>query len=288
MTSIPRRLKLRSSSFAHVAVLERHDRRQVLEERHLDPVVVEHRGELGADGAGPDDDDARRQVDHLQHVVGRQDPDAVGRDPRQALDAAPGGEDHVGRLQDPLAARPGRAVLAVQRDAHLARPVEAPAPGNPLDLVLADQRLQAGPHPADDLVAARRDGRVVEGHVAGDQHPELAALAGDAVVEVRRFQERLRRDAAPMEARPADLVLVDQSHAQAQLGGPERGRVAAGPGTEDDEVERVGGTDGHGVWVSRGEVMRACRWALPRGATPRHGSARAPRGPRPFAREWGR
>ena len=49
-----------------------------------------------------------------------------------------------------------------------------------------------------------------------------------------------------MEARAADLVLVDEGDLEAELGGAEGGRVAAGAGAEHDEIEVVGGADGHG------------------------------------------
>jgi len=61
-----------------------------------------------------------------------------------------------------------------------------------------------------------------------------------------------------MEACPADLVLVDQGDAKAELRRPEGRRVAASPRAEDDEVEVVGGANGHGQedlsawWVTNG------------------------------------
>ena len=61
-----------------------------------------------------------------------------------------------------------------------------------------------------------------------------------------------------MEACPADLVLVDQGNAKAELRRPEGRRVAASPRAEDDEVEVVRGANGHGQedlsawWVTNG------------------------------------
>ena len=43
-----------------------------------------------------------------------------------------------------------------------------------------------------------------------------------------------------MEARPADLVLIDERHFEAELGGPEGGGVPARAGPEHHEVEVVG------------------------------------------------
>ena len=69
----------------------------------------------------------------------------------------------------------------------------------------------------------------------------------DVLDEGGGFEQRLGRDAAAMEARPADLVLVDEGDLQAELGRPERGGVAARARAEDDEIEVVGRADGHGV-----------------------------------------
>src|SRR5260221_5425515 len=55
-----------------------------------------------------------------------------------------------------------------------------------------------------------------------------------------------------MEARPADLVLVDESNLEPELGRPKGRRVTAGAGAEHDEIEVVGRADGHGISVPRG------------------------------------
>ena len=77
-----------------------------------------------------------------------------GVEARQRLDPRAGGEDHVGRLEDAVAALAGRAVLAGLADADLVRALEAAAALDPGDLVLVDQGLEAGPQPLHDLVAA--------------------------------------------------------------------------------------------------------------------------------------
>ena len=128
----------------------------------------------------------------------------------------------------------------------LSGPSRRPRPCDPGDLVLVDQRLQAGPEPLHDLVAAGGHLDEVDLGVAGELQAEVLRVP-DAIGEGGRFEQRLRRDAAAVEARPADLVLVDERDLEPQLGGPERGRVAAGARAEDDEIERVGRADGHGV-----------------------------------------
>ena len=73
-----------------------------------------------------------------------------------------------------------------------------------------------------------------------------------------------------MEARAADLVLVDERDLESELGGPERRRVAAGARAEHDEIEVVGRADSHGsgclgaprgrAQASAGQVGHRGRW----------------------------
>ena len=260
MTVMPRRVKLRSSSWLTSRSSSGTIGREVLEERHLDAEVVVHRGELDADRAGADDDDVLRQ--------------------------RVGGEDVV-RGDDPLR-RPARGRAATSPASPVARMTSVasrtrspPAPGVPSSPCMLDA----------DRRRARRGGRgrrsrstlflsmsvlrpvhirfttwsrraairgVVDDGLAGDVDAEVLGVA-DALGEGGRLEERLGRDAAAVEARAADLVLVDEGDLEAELGGPEGGRVAAGAGAEDDEVEVVGRADGHGQAISgrRRDVARA-------------------------------
>ena len=245
MTVMPRFVKLRSSELAHLAVLERHDLRQVLEHGDLHADVVEHRGELDADRARADDDDVLGQRVHLEDVVARHDALAVRVRPGQRLDPRAGRDDDVGRVQDAIAALAGRPVLAGLADPDLARAVQAAAALDPRDLVLVDEGLEPGPHPLHDGVPAGRHRRVVDDRLAGERQAVVLGVL-DAVGERRRFEERLGRDAPAMEARPADLVLVDERDLQAELGGTERRGVPARARAEHDEIEVIGGADGHG------------------------------------------
>ena len=65
--------------------------------------------------------------------------------------------------------------------------------------------------------ASRRAGHrgVVDDGLARQGQPEVLRVA-DALDERRRLEQRLGRDAAPMEARAADLVLVDEGHLAAR------------------------------------------------------------------------
>jgi hypothetical protein len=184
----------------------------------------------------------------------------------QALDATAGRDDHVAGSQDLLAAGARRAVFAVERDPNRRCSIEATAAGDPRDLVLVDKALQARPHPLHDLVAPPCDHFDVEAGLAFQNDPEVAGLL-EAGEQLGRFEERLGRDAAQVQARPADLALIHESDAHTQLRGPECGAVAAGAGAQDDQVEVVGCACGHG---SGGLAMRW--WAIdggPAGAAAR-------------------
>ena len=252
-------LEAAQDDLADLGVLERHDLRGVLEERHLHADVGEHRGELDADGARPDDDDVLGQRRHAQDVVAGDDLLAVGLEPGKALHARAGRDDDVGRLQDALAALAGRAVLGGLEDADLLRPVEAAAAGDPGHLVLVDQGLEPGPHPLHDLVAAGGHLRVVDDGLAGERQAEVLGVA-DVLGEGGRLEQRLGRDAAAMEARAADLVLVDERDLEPELARAEGRGIPARARAEHDEIEVIGRADGHGSG-SLGKPRRGCHRA---------------------------
>src|SRR4029453_6171193 len=60
----------------------------------------------------------------------------------------------------------------------------------------------------------------------------LARRVGD----LRGMEERLRRDAAAVEAGAAELVLLDEGHRQTQLAGTQGGGIAAAATPEDHDV----------------------------------------------------
>ena len=225
-----------------LAVLERHEVGQVLEDGDLGAHVGVEAGELDADRPAADDDEARGQGRRGQDVVAGDDDLPVRLEARQRLDAAAGGEDDVVGVERPVAGR--RAVLADEVDLDLLAAVEPAAALDELDLVLLDQAHEALGQAVDDLAAALGDDREVDRGLAG-RDAEVVRLL-DLGVEVGRLEHRLGRDAADVEAGAADLVLVDEGDLESQLPSPERGRVAAGAGAQDDEVEAVRRSDGHG------------------------------------------
>ena len=83
-----------------------------------------------------------------------------------------------------------------------------------------------------------------------------------------RMQERLRGDAAGVQAGAAELAALDEANGEAQVGRAKRGRVAGAAAAEDENVEFCRGCRiGHVVllasgWRStRGRGQRGC-WRL--------------------------
>ncbi len=192
---------------------------------------------------------------HPEDVVARDDVLPVRCQTGQRLDPRAGREDDVGRLEDALAAGPGRAVFAGLADADPLRTVEPTTTGDPRDLVLVDERLESGPHPLDDRVPPGRHRRVVDDGLAGERQPVVLGVT-HAIGEGGQFEERLGRDAATVQAGAPDLVLVDECDLQAQLGGAERRGIATGAGAEHHQIEVIGRADGHGSGCLRGPYGR--------------------------------
>src|SRR6185436_1207286 len=101
------------------------------------------------------------------------------------------------------------------------------------DLVLLHQTLDAGIELAGDLAAAIDDLREVEADLLGGQ--AVDGRVGEIMIDLGRAQQRLGRDAAPVEADAAQFLALDDRGLEAELGGADRSDIAAGPGAEDDE-----------------------------------------------------
>ena len=90
----------------------------------------------------------------------------------------------------------------------------------------------------DDRVASRAERAVVEADALVAREAELGALLLHPMQEVGRLEERLRRDAAAIQARAADLVALHEAHVQPQLGGAD-GADVAHAAAEDQQVEAL-------------------------------------------------
>ena len=88
------------------------------------------------------------------------------------------------------------------------------------------------------LIATASRNRVVEVDVAGGD-PERLRMP-ELVEQRRALEQRFGRNAAAVQAGPADLVLLDQDDAQPQLGRADRRRVAAHPTPENGDVKSFG------------------------------------------------
>ena len=146
-----------------------------------------------------------------------------------------------------------------------------PAPAHDLDLALLGQPGQPAGELVDDgvLPAAQLvdvDLGLAEADAVGGGLLDVAHHAGDV-------QQRLRRDAADVEADAAEpLVALDQHGLEPEVGGAERGGVAAGAGAEHDHV----GLDVDVALVLRGRRRRLRLGAAPppsRAARPSSGGA---------------
>src|SRR5690606_10685248 len=123
---------------------------------------------------------------------------------------------------------------------------EAPEALQPRDLVLAEQELDALGHPAHDRRLARLHLRDVEAHAVDVDAVRAVALAHQ-LVSLAGSEQRLRRDAADVQAGSAERELafvvapaLDAGDVHAELRGADRRDVAAGAGTDHDDVVDLG------------------------------------------------
>src|SRR6185503_3096392 len=101
-------------------------------------------------------------------------------------------------------------------------------------LAAREQLLHAARELLHDLVLAGDQRAPVDLWFADDDAVFLRAL--DLLVEVRRHDPRLGRDAAPVEAGAAQLVLLDDRGLQPHLSSADRGHVTSRAGADDDDL----------------------------------------------------
>ena len=139
--------------------------------------------------------------------------------------------------------QPGLAVLVHSMHAEspvASRMLKAGASGyitkdsEPEQLVGALRKVAGGGRYIGAALAERLP---VDRDVLGDD-AELGALAR-LLVDLRRAQHGLGRDAGVVEAAPPRLVALDHGGLLAQLGGADRGDVPTGAPADDDHVEGI-------------------------------------------------
>src|SRR3954447_1706936 len=213
-------------------VLDRHQPRQQLDDRDVTAEAAEDRREFDADRAAAHDGDRLRDRLHVDRFVTRDDPLAIDLDARHAARLRAGGDDD-------LLAR-GKRLLVAFGDLHRALAGDAPRSFDPVDLVLLEQELDAAGQSLDDLVLAGLYLVHVEGNggLPEREAPFLPVLRD--LERVRVLEQRLGRDAAPVQARAAeDGRAFDHGRLEADLRGADGGHVAARPRADDDNVVLV-------------------------------------------------
>ena len=212
-----------------VLVLDREDPVEHLDDRHLGAHVRIEAGELDADRARADDEQfGRHLLGHHRMAVG---PDAcpVRLGEGQVAGAGAGRDDDVLRGELGLRPLPGDGQLALGREGAVAF--------DHRHLVLLHQALDAGIQLPGDLAAAVDDFGEVEADLLRAQ--AVGRSVGQIVVDLGGAQQRLGRDAAPVQTDAAKLLPLDDRDLETELARPDRRDIAAGPGAEDDQVVGV-------------------------------------------------
>ena len=169
----------------------------------------------------------------------------VDRDTRQRRAFRAGGDDD----------RPGFDLVlgAISAgDGNFPRRGDTPEALEPVDLVLAEQELDAAGQGGYHPVLARHHRAEVEPDVA-DLDPVLGERVPGFGEFLRGLQQCLRRDAADVEAGAAEAVAaLDAGRLEPELRRPDRRDIAARPGPDDDDVVAIG----HDRWTGRPPSMR--------------------------------
>src|SRR5690606_9064401 len=201
-----------------VGVLDRNDPVEHLDHGHFGAHVVIEAGEFDADRARADDQQLCRHLGWSHRVAIVPHPFAVGRGERQVARPRTGSDDDV------LGGQRLGTLLAL----HLERVGALEGAGAEVDRDLV-------------LLHQVRDALVeLLGHAAAALHHRLEIgldpLRNEAVVlrvlhlviDLGRAQQRLRRDAAPVEADTAEQLALDDRRLQPELRRADRRDIAAG------------------------------------------------------------
>ena len=223
---------------ADFAVHAGQDLVEIFDHGHLGAQALPHRTQFQTDDATADDDQMARNLVQFQRA-GRIDDLAaciVHGHAGQRGDRRTGGDDDVLR----------RHLLAIHFDGVGAG--EAGQALEPGHLVLLEQIFDAAGQALDGIDALALHGGQVEAHLV-DLDAQLGERAvGGFVIEFRGVQQRLRRDAADVEAGAAQrLAAFGAGGLQAQLSSADRGDIATWASTDNQDVIIE---IGHGVFPS--------------------------------------
>ena len=202
-----------------------------LDDCHLGAERAVEVAELEADGAGADDDDARRHlVEHERFLAG--DDAVADLHSREQAFARAGGD------QNALAVERGRGrrrFAFERRERDGMRAGDGRVGFEVVDFVF----LEEIEHALGELVGGgartRDDFGEVEADFAG-LDAVFFRRAADGVHRGGGVEQRLRRDASPVEANAAGAVALDDGDAHFELSGANRGDISARSGADYDEV----------------------------------------------------
>ena len=211
-----------------VLVLDRKHAIHHLDDRRVGAQSVVKAREFNADGARSNDQQLLRHPRRHQSVAVGPDQIAVGLQPRQLTRPRAGGDDDVFGGQ--------RLGALVGFDLDLAFARELGLAHDRGDFVLFKQALDAAIHLRRDAARALDDGVEIKADVARRQTEFLGAV--HLVIDLGRAQQRLRRDAAPVQTNPAQIFALDTGHLEPQLRRTNGGHIATRAGPYHDEVER--------------------------------------------------
>jgi hypothetical protein len=211
---------------ADLAVHPGQDLVQIFDDGDLRAEATPYGTELEPDDAAAYDDEAVRHLRKLERAGGIDDPLLIDLHARQRRHRGSGGDDDV------LGAIFGAG------DVDAVRRSEAAVPLQPGHLVLAEQEFDASGEPLHGLAAPAVHGIQVQLHRAQLHAPFGQRAVGGFLEQLGSVQQRLRRDAADIEAGAAErLPALDAGRLQPQLRRPDRGNIAARPGADHYHVK---------------------------------------------------
>ena len=235
----------RPATLRDVRVLGREHAVERLEQQDLGAEPAVGGGDLGAGRAGADDRDAASGSSSSAHA-----PSVPITRPPNCVPGIGFGTEPVARMTHFVASISVPSKLPPTLT--LPSSVTEPKPSMYVDLVLLEQSADAAGERLDDLLAALADLRRSRRERPSTLMPKSPA-SSISVSTSADAQHRLRRDAGVVQAAAADRVLLDHGGLHPELGGADRGDVAAGSGADDDAV--VGRIR---AWAPQASGARSC------------------------------
>ena len=198
-----------------------------LDHYHLRAECVVHTGELEADDAPADYEQALRDVRKLEGARRIHD-SRILRQIGEPNCSRPDGDD--GALEDD----PPLPVATLNGDL-LRRDEPRPAP-HPLNLTFSSELVESLGQPPDDRVLPGPE--LVEIDLRGTEANPVIGHRGRLVDNRSGMEQCFRRDAADVQADATKCGMgLDECNRLTEVSGTERGRIAPGTGAEDDDVD---------------------------------------------------